>query len=1004
MRIIHLKPRAIAATTLFALSALLAGSNLALGQASFAPFYGKNRVKYDKHGWQVYRSPHFEVYYYPEFEQELGRLVSYAESAYEKVSNDLKHEISFPIPLILYKTFTEFAQTNLFPIEIPEGVGAFAEPSRDRMVLPIDNPPDELQELFIHELTHIFQFDIIPRSLVRRSVPVWIDEGMATYEEGEWDALDEMVVRDAAVTDQVPTFEALDVGFARASYSFGASIFDFIEERFGKEGVRQFVFALRRAVVGGVGAEVYEQAFRMTPEEFYREWKRWLTERFKPFRDKEIPDDYSLDLSPNPQRGNFVAALSAAPSPSKEIIAVMSVNRKEGEIDIILMSAKDGKIIKNLTPGYTGAFENIVGLVGEDALIGRNLAWTPDGNNVVFFGRYKKRRALILVSVLESTVVRRIEVPVDQALFPQVDPKGEWVYFSALKDGISDIWRVNLQTEEFQNVTQDDFYDKFPAVSPDGKWVYYSRRISGYDKIYRQNLENRAKEQITFGTHDDASPIISDDGKMMFYTSNEDDDIYNVRSLDLETGDITQYTDVLGGNFSPSIIKDPKEGEDILLFTSYYKGNWGLYRLPMDEPVKEITADMIVRTEGPVIDFVPPVSHQIISENKRKKGLFEKFYVDGAPPIAVGVTSGGDFFGGTGISFSDVLGDQNFTFLALSVREFRQYYGSYTNRAGRFQYSLAGFDATSFFYASPYSISPVETRADSLATIRQTGATASAMYPISRFSRFELSAGVVQQSTGFEDPFLDPELNPGCIGLIGIDCEQFKTVLEQRYPNGTALPLEAAFVQETTRFRNFGPIAGSTTYLGFSFSPGGAFLSRRTLNLDTRKYFQLTSAGLLALRFRGVFSNGENPDIFWFGGNGDMRGYEYLSFVGNKGFFANAELRFPIIDAAITPIGFFGPLRGIFFVNMGTAFYNGEDFKLFTSDRRFSSLGARCGPSGTAPCISEGFGLDDAVASYGIGLTFNFFGLPMNINWSKLTDFTTTAEGWKTDFWIGYMF
>ena len=77
---------------------------------------------------------------------------------------------------------------------------------------------------------------------------------------------------------------------------------------------------------------------------------------------------------------------------------------------------------------------------------------------------------------------------------------------------------------------------------------------------------------------------------------------------------------------------------------------------------------------------------------------------------------------------------------------------------------------------------------------------------------------------------------------------------------------------------------------------------------------------------------------------------------------------------------------------------------MFSSDRRFSSLGARCGPTEAAPCISDGFGLDDAVASFGIGLTFNFFGLPMNLNWSRLTDFATTVPGWKTDFWIGYMF
>ncbi len=976
---------------------LLASATLTFGQ-SFTPFYGKNKVKWDKHGWQVYRSPHFEVYYYPEFEQELGRLVSYAESAYEKVSNDLKHEISFPIPLILYKTFSEFAQTNLFPIEIPEGVGAFAEPARDRMVIPIDNPPDELQELFIHELTHIFQFDIIPRSLVRRSVPVWIDEGMATYMESEWDPLDLMVIRDAAVTDQIPSFEALNVGFARAAYSFGASVFEFIEERFGKEGVRQFIFALRRAIVGGVGAEVYQQAFRLKPEEFYREWKRWLVEQYKPFRDKEIPDDYSLDMSPDPLRGNFVAALSAAPSPSKELIAVMSVNRKEAEFDIILLSAADGSIIKNLTPGYTGAFENIVGLIGEDSLIGRNIAWMPDGDNIVFFGRYKKRRALIVVNVLNEQVVKRIQIPVDRALFPHVGPKGEWAYFTALKDGISDVWRVNLETEQFENMTDDGFFDKFPTVTPDGEWLYWSRRISGYDKLYRLRLEDPTKkEQVTFGTHDDASPTFSDDGRLVFYTSNEDDDIFNLRSMDVETGDIIQYTDVLGGNFSPTIIKDMKSEDDVLLFTSYYKGNYGLYRLPMDEPVKEITSDLIVRTEGPVIDFVPPVSHQIISENKRKKGTFENFYVDGAPPIAIGVTSGGDFFGGAGVSFSDVLGDQSFTFMALSVREFRSYLGSYMNRAGRLQYSLTGFDSTSFFFASPFSFQPGFGREGLLATIRQTGATGAAVYALSRFRRFELGTGIVRQRTGFDDPFLDPRFN---LGLP----PDFEQAIESRYPNGTALPVSATYVQETTRFRNFGPMAGSTVLAGVSISPGGPFLSRQTFNLDARKYLQLTSASLLALRVRGLWSSGENPDLFWFGGNGDMRGYDYQSFVGNQAFYANAELRFPIIDAAITPIGFFGPLRGLFFVNMGGASFVDEPFKLFSSDRRLSSLGARCGPAGTSLCISDGFGLGDAVASYGIGLTFNFFGMPMNINWSKLTDFATTVEGWKTDFWIGYTF
>ena len=295
-------------------------------------------------------------------------------------------------------------------------------------------------------------------------------------------------------------------------------------------------------------------------------------------------------------------------------------------------------------------------------------------------------------------------------------------------------------------------------------------------------------------------------------------------------------------------------------------------------------------------------------------------------------------------------------------------------------------------------------RDDALSTIRQSGVTASAVYPLSRFRRLEFGAGYIYQRTRFEDPVLDPNLNPGCSGLGGIDCDQFQQLVATRFPTGHVLPFSATFVQETTRFRNFGPIAGSTVLAGLSVSPAGPFLSRTTFNLDARKYFQLGGASLLALRMRGLWSQGENPDIFWFGGNGDMRGYEFQSFVGNKGFFTNAELRFPIIDAAITPIGFFGPLRGLFFVDMGGSWYIDQSFSLFTSERRVSSLGFRCGPNADQLCVSDGFGLDDAVASYGIGLTFNFFGLPMNINWSKLTDFTTVVDGWRTDFWIGFNF
>ena len=53
------------------------------------------------------------------------------------------------MPLIIFKTHSEFEQQNIAPGQSPEGVLAFAEGERNRMVLPIDLPSDLLYGLIV---------------------------------------------------------------------------------------------------------------------------------------------------------------------------------------------------------------------------------------------------------------------------------------------------------------------------------------------------------------------------------------------------------------------------------------------------------------------------------------------------------------------------------------------------------------------------------------------------------------------------------------------------------------------------------------------------------------------------------------------------------------------------------------------------------------------------------------------------------------------------------------
>ena len=62
---------------------------------------------------------------------------------------------------------------------------------------------------------------------------------------------------------------------------------------------------------------------------------------------------------------------------------------------------------------------------------------------------------------------------------------------------------------------------------------------------------------------------------------------------------------------------------------------------------------------------------------------------------------------------------------------------------------------------------------------------------------------------------------------------------------------------------------------------------------DARRYYRLGGTGLLALRARGFKSWGDNPSFLYFGGNSELRGYDYLSFVGQNAFFLNAGAALP---------------------------------------------------------------------------------------------------------------
>src|SRR5215467_15795523 len=104
-------------------------------------------------------------------------------------------------------------------------------------------------------------------------------------------------------------------------------------------------------------------------------------------------------------------------------------------------------------------------------------------------------------------------------------------------------------------------------------------RISGNEKLFRLDLDTKKKTQLTFGTHDDAQAKFVDDHTLVFPSTAvsptlpiepevaKNGNIYNIWTLDMKTGELRQYTDTVGGAWSPVLLNEGKNSGRIAFLT-----------------------------------------------------------------------------------------------------------------------------------------------------------------------------------------------------------------------------------------------------------------------------------------------------------------------------------------------------------------------------------------------------------------------------------------------------
>ena len=319
----------------------------------------------------------------------------------------------------------------------------------------MDEPPDLLYRLIVHELTHQFQFDIIPTVADPPQHAAVGDRRHVGLHDRLWRPLDLMTVRDAAVADIVPKMSEL-AGLRRLQQP--APDLQPRPRRVRVHGsevgqgrrARSTSSRCARSVIGG-GDDAYQEAFQIDADEWDQQFDRYLKERFKPFRDKERPADYGRDLAPDPRKGRFANVLSIEPSPSGDLIAGDDRQRPRPRIrhraDLGQGRRGHPQPDQRLRPGAWAS----------------STSRTPGGrwnigavDVVVAAGRparlLRAHREGSLADRCRTSSRRKIEVripltTVDAPESPDFSPDGKLVAFSGMRGSVADIFTVDLETQ-----------------------------------------------------------------------------------------------------------------------------------------------------------------------------------------------------------------------------------------------------------------------------------------------------------------------------------------------------------------------------------------------------------------------------------------------------------------------------------------------------------------------------------------------------------------------------
>ena len=882
----------------FTITILLATSCFLFGQS-----FGQNKVQYREFDWDFISSPNFDVYYYGDQIELATFTMEAANEAYEQIGKHLRWNLKKRVPIIIYHSHNEFQQNNAVGVYMSEGIGGVTELFKNRVVIPFEGDYKAFRHVIHHELVHAMINDLIyggrmqnvASGQVTWSMPLWANEGLAEYLSSNWDTEADMVIRDLAINERIPTVKELEYYLA---YKGGQSVWRFIAKKYGREKIGEVFQSMKRLRSAEKG---FKSAIGMDYEELTEQWHKYIKKEFYPdVAGRDEVKDIAKKLTDHKKEKN-VYNISPSISPDGGQIAYLTNNMSYFDID--LMDALTGKKIKKLIKGSRSLdFEEL-------KFLQPGITWSPDSKRIVFAAKSGSRDALYLVDVASGDK-EKIPFDLDGVFSAAWSPSGKKLAFVGYENGASDIYVYDLQTKKHFNLTNDIYSDSEPSWSPDGSLISFvsdrgksikrsntnSKDMLSLDyenkNIYLIDINTKKIDQITDSRFDENYPIFSNTDDVLFYTA-DSSGTWNLFRYDLVNKKSTVITNLLTGIFQLSLNKY----DDTMVFSGYSSRGWDVYRMnnPLDlekvdiqptnyyknkdidkeEELVDLRKDKWRGSESDQSDYSRYIfaleyetynnqneqsqdvqaTKSSLSKTENGDYIPQPYKTQFSLDIAQGQYGYNNVFGHQGLLifyFSDLMGDHQIS-LALESQislSNSDYYLNYAYLKNRTNYYFTLFHQADFFLTGGY-YNQYGYPVDLTARMRHYGIAGTASRPLNKFNRLDF--GVIMHNLDYKLFAIDPY-------------ETSNTVVNS--DGFIALNPTLSYIFDNSVFGFLGPIDGfrQNTTLEVSPAMGKKGISFQKLKIDLRKYFMVNRNYSFASRLFYGNSTGKNPQKYFLGG------------------------------------------------------------------------------------------------------------------------------------------